>query len=107
MHPEELTDIVKRLRSAQGHLGAVIGLLEAGKPCEQVLHQLGAVRAALRAAGARLLDCQINSSEEIIQNGTCPEDRAAELNRLVNLYYLVVQYSDHIEKIKMVRSPKA
>ena len=97
MQPEERTEIVQRLRTAEGHLGAVIGLLEAGKPCEQVLHQLGAVRGALRAAGVRLLDCQINDCEEIIQNGTCPEDRAAELNRLVNLYYLVVQYSDQVE----------
>jgi len=56
MRPEEQVDIVRRLRSAEGHLGAVIGLLEAGKPCEQVLHQLGAVRAALRVAGARLVD---------------------------------------------------
>lgn len=100
MHPDERVDIVRRLRSAQGHLGAVIGLLEAGGSCEQVLHQLGAVRAALRAAGARLLDCQINSSEEIIQNGSCPEEREAELTRLVNLYYLVVQYSDQVEMIK-------
>ncbi len=100
MHSEERTDIVKRLRSAEGHLGAVIGLLEAGKPCEQVLHQLGAVRAALRAAGARLLDNQIDYSEEIIQYSSCPEDRAAELTRLVNLYFLVVQYSDQVEKIR-------
>ena len=91
MHPEERTDIVKRLRSAEGHLGAVIGLLEAGKPCEQVLHQLGAVRAALRTAGARLLDNQIDNSEEIIQHSPCPEDRAAELTRLLNLYFLVLQ----------------
>ena len=52
MHPEGRTAIVMRLRSAEGHLGAVIDLLEAGEaPCEQVLHQLGAVRAALRVAG--------------------------------------------------------
>jgi len=100
MYPEERNEIVNRLRSAEGHLGAVIGLLESGKPCEQVLHQLGAVRAALRAAGAKLLDNQINCSEEIIQNGACPEDRAAELTRLVSLYYLVVQYSDQVEMIR-------
>ena len=100
MQPEERAEIIQRLRSAEGHLGAVIGLLEAGEPCEQVLHQLGAVRAALRAAGARLLDCQINYSEDIIQNSPCPEDRAAELTRLLNLYFLVVQYSDHVEKIQ-------
>ena len=101
MHPEQRTEIVRRLRSAEGHLRAVIGLLESGKaPCEQVLHQLGAVRAALRAAGARILNDQVNCSEDIIQNSTCPEDRATELNRLVNLYYLVVQYSDQAEMIR-------
>ncbi len=100
MQPEERAEIVRRLRTAEGHLGAVIGLVEAGKPCEQVLHQLGAVRAALRAAGARLVDCQIDYSEEIVRHHPCPEDRAAELTRLVNLYYLVFQYSDQVEMIR-------
>ena len=100
MQLEERADIIKRLRSAEGHLGAVIRLVEAGKPCEQVLHQLGAVRAALRVAGAQLLGCQITSSEEIIQNSSCPEEREAELTRLVDLYHLVVQYSDQVEIIK-------
>jgi hypothetical protein NreA len=65
MQPEERAEIIQRLRSAKCHLGAVISLLEAGKPCEQVLHQLSAVRAALRVAGARLLDGQINHSKEV------------------------------------------
>ncbi len=46
MHPKGQVNITVRLRSAEGHLGAVIGLLKAGKPCEQVLQQLNAVRAA-------------------------------------------------------------
>ena len=100
MRPEEQVDIVRRLRSAEGHLGAVIGLVEAGKPCEQVLHQLGAVRAALRVAGARLVDYQVNYSEDLIRHNSCPEDRAAELTRLLKLYILLTQYSDHVEKIK-------
>ncbi len=100
MQPEERAEIIRRLRSAEGHLGAVIGLIEAGKPCEQVLHQLGAVRAALRAAGARLVDCQINYSEEFIRHNSCPDDRAAELTRLFKLYFLLIQYSDHVEKIR-------
>ncbi|MDP1715698.1 MAG: metal-sensing transcriptional repressor [Anaerolineales bacterium] len=49
-HPEFL----QRLRCAAGHLNAVIKMAEAGEPCEQLLHQLGAVDAAMRAAGARL-----------------------------------------------------
>jgi DNA-binding FrmR family transcriptional regulator len=100
MPPEERAEIIQRLRSADGHLKAVISMVETGEPCEQVLHQLGAVRAALRAAGARLFGCQINYSEDIIQHSPCPEDRAAELTRLFKLYFLLTQYSDHVEKIK-------
>ena len=55
MQAEEQAEIVRRLRSAGGHLEAIIGMLEAGEPCEPILHQLGAVQSALRAAGARLL----------------------------------------------------
>ncbi len=100
MKPEDNMEIVRRLRTAQGHLGAVIQLVEAGKPCEQVFHQLGAVRAALRVAGARLLDCQIGYSEDIIQQSPSPEDRTDELTRLINLYQLALQYSDRFEKMK-------
>jgi len=53
MQVEEWAEIVQRLRSTGGHLGGIIGMLEAGEPCEPILRQLGAVEADLRAAGAR------------------------------------------------------
>jgi DNA-binding FrmR family transcriptional regulator len=41
-----------RLRRAHGQLGGVIRMLEEGRPCEDVVAQLMAVRAAVdRAAG--------------------------------------------------------
>lgn len=100
MQPEERLELINRLRSAEGHLGAVIGLLEAGKPCEQVLHQLGAVRAALRAAGARLLESQISDCKQVIRNNPCPDEREAELIRLLKLYFLQIQYFHPIERIQ-------
>ena len=62
MQADEQADVIKRLRSAGGHLEAVINMLEAGESCEPLLHQLGAVRAALRAAGGRLLASQLRQS---------------------------------------------
>ena len=50
MKPEQPSEIVRRLRCAAGHLNAVIEMTETGQPCEQVLHQLNAVEAALRVA---------------------------------------------------------
>ncbi len=52
--PKEHSAIVGRLKSAAGHLRAVIGMVEAGKSCDEVLHQLGAVQAALAVAGGAL-----------------------------------------------------
>jgi DNA-binding FrmR family transcriptional regulator len=82
------------LHTAAGHLQAVSALVEAGKPCEEVIHQLGAVKAALRAIGIRLLVCQLKQSKEVILNGSA-ELRAAELRRLCSLYSLLAQNSDY------------
>ena len=54
MQPEEQKLIV-RLRSAEGHLRAIIGMIETGQPCEDVICQLIAVQAALRATGLAVL----------------------------------------------------
>ena len=58
MQPEERAEIVQWLRTAGGHLDRIAGMLVAGEPCEPILHQLGAVQAAVHAAGGRLLDRQ-------------------------------------------------
>lgn len=94
MQPEQQDEIIRRLCSAEGHLRAVIDMVEAGQRCEQVLHQLGAVQAALHVAGARLLACQVETSEGVIKHSPCPEERVAELNRLNNLYQMLTKYTD-------------
>jgi DNA-binding FrmR family transcriptional regulator len=93
MPPEARTQILQRFRSAQGHIKAVIDMLEANAPCEQVLHQLGAVQAALRVAEAQLLACQVEFSSDVIKHSVCPEKRVAELNRLRILYQMIIKNS--------------
>ena len=95
MQTDEQAEIVGRLRSATGHLGAIIIMVEAGEPCEPILHQLNAVQAALRAIGVRLLACQLRQSQEIIRHSTCPEDRLAEISRLLTLYHFLIKYPDY------------
>jgi DNA-binding FrmR family transcriptional regulator len=87
--PKEHSAVVSRLKTAAGHLRAVIAMVEAGEPCDEVLHQLGAVQAALVAAGSAMVDCQVESSAEIILRNPSTEARVAELERLVNLYGLL------------------
>lgn len=95
MKPTQQSEIIRRLRCAAGHLNAVIDMAEAGQPCEKVFHQLGAVEAALHAAGAKLIICQAQSSQSIILDSPSPKRRLAELKHLQSLYAIFIQYPKH------------
>jgi DNA-binding FrmR family transcriptional regulator len=51
------SDTIKRLRRAEGQLRGVIGMLEAGRDCADVVTQLAAVSRALDRAGFKLIAC--------------------------------------------------
>ncbi len=92
--------ILLRLRAAEGHLRAVIAMMEAEEPCEALLHQLGAVQAALRAARWRMVDCQYHACVETIIHDPCAETRLAELTRLSNLFHILIQVSGLQREVK-------
>jgi DNA-binding FrmR family transcriptional regulator len=50
-----VSDVVKRLRRAEGQLAGVIGMLESGRDCTDVVTQLAAVSRALDRAGFKLV----------------------------------------------------
>lgn len=50
-HPE----IVKRLRRAEGHLRSVVGMIETGRSCLDIVQQLHAVEAAIANAKRTLI----------------------------------------------------
>ena len=47
--------IVKRLKRADGHLRAVIEMIEAGKPCLEITQQMQAVEKAITNAKRELI----------------------------------------------------
>ncbi len=93
MLPEEQAAILKRLRSAEGHLRAIIGMVETGQNCEKILHQLHAVEAALQASGRHLLHCQVKQSIDIVSQNHSLEKRTAEIERLVALYRFLLMFA--------------
>src|SRR6266545_5871426 len=99
MKPDQQSEIIRRLRCAAGHLNAVIEMTETGQPCEQLLHQLNAVQAALRAVGIRLLICQAQNSQTIILDSPSPEQRVSELKRLQSLYTIFVKYTNYNNEV--------
>ena len=52
---EELADVIRRLRRAQGQIGGVIRMIEEGRDCADVLTQLAAASRALDRAGFKLV----------------------------------------------------
>lgn len=47
--------LIARLKRAKGHLGAVIEMIEAGKPCPEIAQQMQAVEKAIANAKRTLI----------------------------------------------------
>ncbi|HUY06403.1 MAG TPA: metal-sensitive transcriptional regulator [Acidimicrobiales bacterium] len=66
---EQIEAIVKRLKRAQGQMGAVIRMLEDGRPCNEIIMQISAVgkavnTAAFKLIAANLKECLIDSNQD-------------------------------------------
>lgn len=55
LDPEDVKNVILRLKRAHGHLGSVVRMLEEGTDCESVLTQLAAVNKAVSRAGYALV----------------------------------------------------
>lgn len=51
--------IIKRLKRAQGHLAAVLAMIEAHRPCVDLAQQLHAVEGAISSAKRELINDHI------------------------------------------------
>lgn len=72
LDPEELGGVLKRLKRAQGQLGGIIRMIEAGRNCADIVTQMAAVSKALDrvgfaviAAGLRQCPTQDSTGERV------------------------------------------
>ncbi|MBI2715839.1 MAG: metal-sensing transcriptional repressor [Rhizobiales bacterium] len=63
------TDIIKRLRRAEGHLRSVIGMIEEGRPCLDLAQQLHAVEKAVGEAKKTLIHDHVDHCLDDAANG--------------------------------------
>lgn len=75
-HPQS-KKVINRLARIEGHVRAVKQMAEEGKSCEDVLHQIAAIEAALRAV-ARLV------FEDHLDHCVADANRGDELTDLVS-----------------------
>jgi DNA-binding FrmR family transcriptional regulator len=56
---DAVPEALDRLRRIEGQVGGVIRMIEAGRDCGEVVHQLAAARKAMDRVGLRLLSTQL------------------------------------------------
>jgi DNA-binding FrmR family transcriptional regulator len=86
---QELTDVVRRLRRAQGQIGGVIRMIEEGRDCQDVMTQLAAAARALDRAGFKIIAdglCRCVADEQAGRDQATVERAAAERARLEKLF---------------------
>jgi DNA-binding FrmR family transcriptional regulator len=75
-------DVIKRLRRAEGQIRGVIGMLEQGRDCADVVMQLAAVSRALDRAGFKV----IASGLQQCVSADAGEDRSVNLERMEKMF---------------------
>jgi DNA-binding FrmR family transcriptional regulator len=82
VHDEQaLEDLVKRLRRAEGQIGGIVRMLNDGRSCDEIVHQLAAVSKAIDRAAFALISAGI---KECFETGA--EDADQVIGRLQKLF---------------------
>ncbi|MHB1740550.1 MAG: metal-sensitive transcriptional regulator [Actinomycetes bacterium] len=82
MSNEASRAVLVRLRRAHGQLAGVIAMVEAGRPCEDVVTQLAAASKALERAGFALVASSMRECALAEGRGEAPSVSTMRLERL-------------------------
>ena len=77
---EQIAAISKRVKRAQGQLGAVARMLEDGRNCDEIVIQMSAVSKAINTAAFTLISASLK--ECIVEGKTDSEAVTAKLQKL-------------------------
>jgi DNA-binding FrmR family transcriptional regulator len=79
---DNTTEVLHRLRRAQGQLAGVISMIEQGRNCKDVVIQLAAVSKALDRAGFKIVATGLRECATGIESGDIALLTEAELEKL-------------------------
>lgn len=77
---EQLDAVLKRMKRAQGQVAAVVRMLEEGRSCEDVVHQMAAVGKAVNTAAFTLISASLK--ECLIEDGRHQAETTEKLQKL-------------------------
>ncbi len=79
-------EIIRRLKTAEGHLRGIQRMLEDGAYCIDVIRQIQAVQAALSKVNTEILDRHLNSCLITAVRGDDPAERERVLHELTDVF---------------------
>ena len=77
---EQLEDVLKRVKRAEGQIAGVIRMLEESRSCEEVVHQMAAVGKAMNTAAITLIAASLE--ECILDNKSNNPEQRERLQKL-------------------------
>ena len=77
---EQIIAISKRIKRAQGQLGAVARMLEEGRSCDEIVTQMSAVSKAVNTAACTLISASLQ--ECLVEGKNNSEAVTAQLQKL-------------------------
>jgi DNA-binding FrmR family transcriptional regulator len=87
----ESDEVLKRLKSAEGHLRGVIRMVEESAYCIDVIRQIQAVQAALNKINATILEDHLNSCVITAIRGENTSDRERVLREIADVYEMATK----------------
>jgi CsoR family transcriptional regulator, copper-sensing transcriptional repressor len=76
------TDLLNRLKRAEGQMRGIQRMIEEGQPCIDIASQMAAVRKALDSTYVRMTVCFMQ--QELLQRLSLDEQKEGELNTLLD-----------------------
>lgn len=86
MMEEQTTDIVRRLKSVEGHVRGVERMVEEGEYCIDVVNQILAIQRALKRVSSLMLDQHLHHCVTRAIRGTDDSEKEQVLGELLQVF---------------------
>jgi DNA-binding FrmR family transcriptional regulator len=83
---EKNTEIVRRLKSIEGHVRGVEKMVEDGAYCIDIVNQINAIQAALHKVNALVLDRHLHTCMTTAIRGDDPNERERVIGEIMGLF---------------------
>lgn len=83
---EETPNIVRRLKSIEGHVRGVEKMVEDGAYCIDIVSQINAIQAALHKVNAMVLDRHLHTCVTTAIRGDDPNERERVIDEILGVF---------------------